>query len=156
MKVKVVNNRDKKPINKEILIILIAVFSVLLLTIGFSAFKETLYINGMFADVRIPADIRVTGISVNGNTSGAISNSENYDVKSIVGNITLPQSDSSITYRVQITNFQGPEMGIFNLTGLPDNLDYELKDYTLKEKICNNDKCSLGVQKEILITIKYK
>ena len=132
------------------------VFGILLLTVGFSAFRQQLFITGMFADVRVPADIRVTGISPNGNKNDGVSNSEDYNVKNISGNITLPNSDSSITYRVEVTNFEGPEMGIFDLTGLPDNLEYTLEEYELKEKICENDRCTLGVKKSFNITIQYK
>ncbi|MBQ9071978.1 MAG: hypothetical protein IJY25_02345, partial [Bacilli bacterium] len=38
-----------------------------------------------------------------------------------------------------------------------ENLEYELKDYQLKEKICDTSNvCKLGIKKEFYITIKYK
>ena len=151
MKIKDYFEKHKLPIMVSTIVL-----GILLLTVGFSAFGQKLFITGMFADVRVPADIRVTGIAPEGNNSGGISNSENYDVKSIVGNITLPNADSSVTYRVEVTNFEGPEMGVYALTGLPDNLEYTLEGYELKEKICEEDKCTLGVRKEFKITIKYK
>ena len=151
MKIKKYYEKHRLP-----LIISIVVLGILLLTVGFSAFGQKLFITGMFANVRVPADIRVTGIIPSKNNSDGVSNSEDYDVKSIVGNITLPNADSSVTYEVQVTNFEGPEMGIYDLTGLPDNLEYVLEEYNLKDKICEGDKCTLGVQKKFKITIKYK
>ena len=148
----------KVDFNKYKLSIIITsiVLGVFMLAIGFSVFGQKLAIN-MAAEVRVPADIRVTGIVPNGTNNGGLSNSEDYNVKNINGNITLPSSDSSVTYKVEVTNFEGPEMGIFSLTGLPDNLEYELKDYELKEKICDvNGQCRLGIKKEFEITIKYK
>ena len=119
----------KVDFNKYKLSIIITsiVLGVFMLAIGFSVFGQKLAIN-MAAEVRVPADIRVTGIVPNGTNNGGLSNSEDYNVKNINGNITLPNSDSSVTYKVEVTNFEGPEMGIFSLTGLPDNLEYELKE----------------------------
>lgn len=148
----------KVDFNKYKLSIIIAsiVLGVFLLAIGFSVFEQNLAIN-MAAEVRVPADIRVTGIVPSGTNSSGLSNSENYNVKNIIGNITLPDPNSSVTYKVEVTNFEGPEMGIFALTGLPDNLEYELKDYNLKQKICDDKgQCTLGIKKEFEITIKYK
>ena len=68
----------------------------------------------------------------------------------------LPNSNSSITYKISVTNFGNVEMGIYTINNLPSNLEYELSGYTLKDKICVNNQCSLGITKEFYITIKYK
>ena len=47
-------------------------------------------------------------------------------------------------------------MGIYAINNLPSNLEYELSGYTLQDKICVNNQCSLGITKEFYITIKYK
>ena len=65
------------------IIITSLVIGVFLLGIGFSAFGQKLAIN-MAAEVRVPADIRVTGISPFGTNSGGLSNSEDYNVKNII------------------------------------------------------------------------
>ena len=70
--------------------------------------------------------------------------------------VNLPNSDSTITYKVDVTNFGNVEMGIFAINNLPSNLEYELSGYTLQDKLCNNNQCSLGIKKEFYITIKYK
>ena len=80
-----------------------------------------------------------------------------YNVSNISAGIKLPNKDSSVTFKVEITNIGNAQVGIKEITGLPENLDYELIDFNLNEKICdNNGNCNLGVQKEIQIKIKYK
>ncbi len=134
------------------LILLVTCF----LSIGFSTFQYPLLIDGVNLEVRLEENIRVTGIQVYNSELNAISNYEDYNVHNLITGITLPNSNSTITYKVEITNFGNIEMGIFDITGLPSNLTYELKEYTLKEKICDSSKnCTLGAKKEFYITIKY-
>ena len=135
---------------------IIAALFVILLSIAYSAFGTNLNIGGIAADVRIEADIRVTGISVDSYTNSAISSYEEYNVSNISMGANLPNSNSTITYKVDVTNFGNVEMGIFAINNLPSNLEYELSGYTLQDKLCNNNQCSLGIKKEFYITIKYK
>lgn len=126
------------------------------LSIGFSAFQAPLLIDGAKLTVRVEADIRVTGNQIEAATEGVISSYEDYNVHSIIAGIYLPKEDSSITYKIEVTNFGNKEMGIFDITNLPSNLTYELKEYKLKDKICDkSNKCTLGTKKEFYITIKY-
>jgi len=113
---------------------------------------------GVFACEYISFGVRpvITLKSEPTSTEGTISYS-NYGVDFIEAGINLPNEDSKVTFQVKVTNIGNVEMGIFDVTGLPDNLDYEIDDYTLKEKICDsNNACKLGISKEFLITIKYK
>ena len=135
---------------------IIAALFVILLSIAYSAFGTNLNIGGIAANVRIEADIRVTGISVDSYTNAAISSYEEYNVSNISMGANLPNSNSTITYKVDVTNFGNVEMGIFAINNLPSNLEYELSGYTLQDKLCNNNQCSLGIKKEFYITIKYK
>lgn len=126
------------------------------LSIGFSAFQAPLLIDGAKLTVRVEADIRVTGNQLENATEGVISSYEDYNVHSIIAGVYLPKEDSSITYKIEVTNFGNKEMGIFDITNLPSNLTYELKEYTLKDKICDkSNRCTLGAKKEFYITIKY-
>ena len=140
--------------NKLILI----VFTVIVfLSVGYSTFNSSAMIKNIAATVRLNSDIRVTNITINNATTDVVSNYTDYDIKSISSEVYLPSDNSSITYKVSITNFESIEMGIFDITGLPDNLEYSISEYSLKEKICNeNNKCNLGITKDIYITIKYK
>jgi len=70
--------------------------------------------------------------------------------------VLLPNSDSTVTYAVDITNTGNQEMKIASITGLPDNLEYMVTNYNIGDKLCESDKCSLGFTKTILLTLKYK
>ena len=141
--------------NKLLLILMLPILT--LISIGYASYSSNLSISDIIAFVRTNTDIRVTGVSVANSNSGGISNYEDYNISKISSNIYLPNSDSSVTYKVTITNIDGPESGIYNITGLPDNLTYSMSNYVLKDKICDtNNNCSFGISKEIYITIKYK
>lgn len=139
---------------KNIILVLLV---VLFLSVGYSSFTAKLQIEGIAANVRINADIRITSISIDSFKSSAISSYEDYNVDNITSGVFLPNADSEITYKIEITNLGNTEMGIFSITGIPDNMEYSLTNYNLKEKICDdNNQCSLGIKKEILLTVKYK
>lgn len=136
------------------LILFMVVLTILLLSVGYSAFSSSLNISKIAVDVRITNDIRVTGVSIKEGSNDALSNYEEYGVDFIESNVSLPSEDSTITYTVKVTNIGSAEMGILEITGLPDNL--EIVDVVLKEKICNNNgECNLGITKEFDIKIKY-
>ncbi len=148
-------NNDKKYIYGLTTILL--VFSVFMISLGWSFFTQSLNIGDISASVRVNADIRVTEVSVDKTFDDGASSWEDYNVKSISSGIFLPEKDSTVTYRVQITNFGNVEMGILKITGLPEELDYELGEgYSLKDKICVASSCKSGIQKDIYVTIKYK
>lgn len=141
----------------KIIVCIIILFTISFLSIGFSAFNASIFVEDIGATVRLNSDIRITDIIISDASEEVIANYSDYDVGSIFSEIYLPNDDSSITYKVSITNFELAEMGIFDITGLPDNLEYSISDYVLKDKICNEDgKCNLGITKDIYITIKYK
>lgn len=136
---------------------LLSLFIVLTLTIGYSALNNVLHVSDVSAVIRAQADIRVTGVSVSDGTGGAVSTSEDYNVKDILVDFTLPEN-ASITYKVKVTNFGNVEMGILSFTNLPSNITYTMTDYSLTDPICDtNDstKCTLGAVKEFYITFSY-
>jgi len=131
---------------------------IIFISIGYSAFNSVFTIDDVVLNIRAKADIRITNISVEPMQNGTIAEGENYNINSIKTSFTLPNKDSSITYKLSITNFEGPEMGILKITGLPDYLVYTIENYTLKDKLCSNteENCSAGMTKDdILLTIKY-
>lgn len=130
------------------------------LTVGFSAFTTSLMVNDIALTVRVQKDIRVTNTGIVGASSEGSSFWEDYNVNSIKSSVNLPNSNSTITYQVEITNFGNVEMGIADITGLPSNLTYTVDSntYTMKDPICDDDdstKCKLGAIKKINITIGY-
>ncbi len=134
----------------------IIIFLVLCISIGYSALNERLLIDNITAEVRVEKDIRITNVGINSSENEAISKYENYNINNITSSVSLPTVNSNITYRIDITNLGNTEMAIKTITGLPENLTYELLNYNLKDKICANNKCNLGIKKEILLKIKYK
>ena len=94
---------------------------------------------------------------VNEGLSGAISNNEEYLDSSIYGDITLPTSDSTITYEVEVTNLGNVKVAIADIINEESRLAYELEEYTLGDTICDtNNNCINGIKKKIYVTLKYK
>ena len=95
--------KRKNNVNNITIISMIIVLLVLCLSIGWSSFNSSMHLDSM-AMVRIKSDIRVTGFSYYSGLNNGTSSNDDYDVKSIDGTITLPNSNSTVTYKVEITN----------------------------------------------------
>ena len=154
--------KKKSNVNKITIISTIIVLLVLCLSIGWSSFNSLMHIESV-SYVRINSDVRVTGFTHSNSTNGAVSNGEEYNVKSVSASLNLPNSNSTITYRVEITNIEldtNTYMGIKSMTGLPSNLKIlSITDYTLKDKLCDDNNptdCGSGSQKSFYITVGYK
>lgn len=133
------------------------VLSIYFLSVGYAAFNKELTMNDITAAVRLEKDVRIVGINlVNSETSSDVVALYDYNVSSISMDLTLPSSSSVVTYEIEVLNIANAEVGILDITNLPDNLKYELIDYNLGEKICDdNDQCNLGIRKKIKIKISY-
>ena len=152
------NGKYLNKVNPFILFGLFLILCISFLTIGFSAFKAALEVNDIVATIRADADIRVTGISVSNVVGLASTSNNNYNVTSISSNLSLPNSNSAATYQIEITNVGNVEMGILNITGLPNNLTYTINNYTLKNKLCDDtdvSNCKLHSKSTIELTIGY-
>ena len=152
------HNYEKKTVNIVALVVLCLFVIVVSLTIGFSTMHSSFDIGEIAAVVRINKDIRITDITLDNTSNNAISNWEEYNTNSISSNITLPNSNSSVTYQVEITNLGNIEMGIFDITGIPSNLKYTIDNYSLKDMLCdsvNTSECKLGSKSYINITLSY-
>ena len=138
---------------------LIIVLTSYFLTIAFAAFSNNLAINNVGAQVRIQKDIRITNIAPNSSSGGAVSYWEEYNTNNITSGISLPNSNSTITYNVEVTNIGNMEAAISEITGLPSNLTYTISDYNLKDMLCDDSDptmCKLGSVTTLEITIGYK
>ena len=133
---------------------------VIYLSIGFSTFSNQLNIKDIIASVRVNADIRITSVNLSEAYNDAYSTSLDYNKTNINGTTILPNEDSYIDYVVNIVNLGKVEMGIKEITLNNDNLDYELIDYNLGDKLCvieeETSKCTLGIEKQIIVRIKWK
>ncbi len=143
------NKRYKKSNKKIYGMCTIIVLLIYTISICYSTLQQQLEINGL-VKVRRQENIRVTGVEVESSTK-ATSNWEEYDVKNVSAGITLPNAESSITYKVKVTNFGNVDMGIYNIDGLDNRLTYTIEGYELKDKIEKS-----GNKREFKITIKYK
>ena len=133
---------------------------VICLSIGFSTFSNQLNIKNIIASVRVNADIRITSVNLSEAYNDAYSTSLDYNKTNINGTTILPNEDSYIDYVVNIVNLGKIEMGIKEITLNNDNLDYELIDYNLGDKLCvieeETTKCTLGIEKQIIVRLKWK
>lgn len=133
---------------------------VICLSIGFSAFSNQLNIKDISASVRVSADIRITSVNLSEAYNDAYSTNLDYNKTNINGTVILPNEDSYVDYLVNIVNLGKVEMGIKELTLNNDNLDYELIDYNLGDKLCvieeGTSKCTLGAEKQIIVRLKWK
>lgn len=145
-------------INKyKTIALLFIIISILFLTVAYASVSNTLSVENIMATVNPIGSARITNVMVSNVTNGGLSDSENYNIDSIYGTINLPNSDSTITYKVDATVFLSTEMKIVGITGINQNLEYEITDYTLGDPLCNQDnECNYGATKEFYITIKYK
>ena len=117
-------------------------------------------VNDILVMVRLQKDIRITDVSLYSAEYDAVSNWEDYNINSISTNIELPNEDSKVIYRVEVTNIGNVEMGIFSINGLPNGLKYTIspQNYVLKTSICddnNSNNCKLGIEKNLYIEISY-
>ena len=93
-------------------------------TIAYSAINSTMNISGD-AYARVDADVRITSFKLS-SSSNVTSNYEEYSKNTVSSNIQLLGDANSITYDVEVTNYGNVDMGILDITGLPNGLSYEL------------------------------
>ena len=119
----------KKMQNKTIIYIIVAI--VISLTIGFASLSNTLLLEDILAIFRIDNELRVTNFFVTNVNNGGSSLETEYNHDRVVASIYLPNSDSTVTYKVVVTNLGNKIAQIKDITNLPSNIDYELNDYNL-------------------------
>lgn len=141
--------------NKFLYMLFSTILCFFVQTMVFSAINSTVKITGN-AYARVDADVRITGFKVYSVSPDANSGYEEYSKNTISTNVNLPFEDSTVTYVLEVTNY-GDEAGIYSISGLPDYLDYEIKNYTLGNKLCSSDdQCSYGIVSYVYLTIKWK
>ncbi|MDE5888585.1 MAG: hypothetical protein K2H20_01050 [Bacilli bacterium] len=144
---------------KQQIVISIVLIVIVFLTIGFSAFQDSLFIDSAKVTYRAIKDIRVTGVSIDSVENGGVSNYEDYNVNNIHGAVNLPNENSIVKYKVEVTNFGNVLMGIYEISNIPENIDIIVEDYVVKTKLCDTEtksKCTNGSKTVFYITLKYK
>ena len=110
----------------------------------------------LYANYENIINMRITDASLLAN-SNATSNNLKFDFENLTSTVNLSNSSSYVTYEIDITNYLNKDMGIFEITGLPNNLEYEIvNDYEVKQKLCNKSTNESGNTNTIQLRIKYK
>ena len=143
---------NKKKMSKSTFLLLFFIITVFFFqTTAYAALSDTVRITG-FAYARPESEVRITKFSIAEATEDTISMYEEFSKESLAANITLPTTSSYIMYKVEVTNYTQATSGIKEITGLPSGLTYELIDYNLKDKICDqNNNCGSMAKKEFYI-----
>lgn len=142
--------------NRSYFIMTLLFLLVLSLSIGYSAFGSKMNISGIALEYRIAKDVRITNLSVEEVTNDAVIDFDEYNYNNLSLGFYLPQKESTVKFKVEVTNIGNARVGIFAITGLPNNLKMELEGYKLKDPICDNGRCTKGANMEFYITISYK
>ena len=133
--------------------IMITIF-VILLSIGFAAFVDTLSISNVVANVRPEVNTRISSVTTN---SGSISNLD-YNMNEIMGIVNIPNNDS-LAFNTTITTYNNVPMALSNIKVYNGNNEITGVSVTSNLtntyiEICNNNNvCTLNSSKDVLITI---
>ena len=119
------------------MLIMLAYILVVSSTIAYSALTSSLQLNAE-AKLRTISDIRVTGISLSSANGGTLQYESVYDVNTITSGFVLPTTDSSITYKVTVTNNGTIDQTIYDILTQSSNnsgLYYEISGYNVRDVI---------------------
>ena len=150
----IVANKEKTSKYKIFsLVFIFLTICVLCLTIGFSAYSTTLAINGK-ALVRPIKESRITDMKISNVTNNAVVSSFDYTAYSIVTDMTLNNSNSTITYNITITNLSSDNLVITKVNNQVysnSNIEYYFDNIEI-----NKTKIKPASQYTFKITFKYK
>ena len=123
------------------------------LTVGYAAINSDVSVSGE-ASFRTIEEIRISDVRMHEVTNGALeSYSSNYNKDTVITGVDLPYTNSTITYKVEVTNYGSVAMKIDSITNESFNnndMEYTTSGYTL------NTFVSPGQTVELYITFKYK
>lgn len=137
--------------NKFLYMLFSTILCFFVQTMVFSAINSTVKITGN-AYARVDADVRITDFNLK-ESNGGISYYESFGKEHISTEINLSDSSGSITYNLKITNYGSSDVVIYNINGLPENVNYSIKDYNLKDRICDTSgKCNSFITRIYEIT----
>ncbi len=122
------------------------------MSVGYSVLNKELNISGDLI-YRAEADIRITNVRLDSVSNTVESFSPNFSKDEVIIGFNMGSDTSTITYKIEVTNYSDVEMGILKIEGLPST--YEIKDYTLKTKLVDTKGNSkTGMVKEFSIVLK--
>lgn len=146
----------RKSNTKKIIYPLVFVFltvSILLLTIGFSAYSTSLAIDGK-ALVRPLKESRITDVKISKTTNNGVVSYIDYTAYNLVSDITLNNKNSTVTYDITITNLSSDNLIITKV----ENQVYSNSniEYVFDNMEINKTKIKPASQYTFKITFKYK
>ena len=149
---------QKNNLKRNVLVTIVFVLmSTLLLSFAYASSSVTARMENIMAQIRPRGNAIITGFMTSTIENGGGASSLGYNVHNVYGSLSLPNADSSVTFKVDVSVLLSPEMKITNVSGLDSNLEYEFTNYTLEDIICNtNDECNMGATAELYMTIRYK
>ena len=141
---------NKFKINKYLFVLIC--FLILSVTVGYSALQQTLEISGKAA-YRVSNIMRITGLALDSATNGGIEEyNSNYFKDSIKVGISLPSKDSTITYKVEISNLGNVRQWVDNISlSNDDNITFTVSELNIRRDLFYS-----GDSKSFYITFKYK
>lgn len=140
--------------NKKSIFSVIILFLIFSITIGFSAFASEMSISKIVADVRIEKNVRITGVEILYDRSNDITlNNLDYDVDSVLSNVSFNSTSSYVVYKVTITNFGNARAGVYNVN-FGSGYVYDVLDSAYGSMICDaSNKCNLGASTDVIFKV---
>ena len=110
--------------NRGIIISLLIFSFVLMLSVGYSVLNEELTISGE-AHFRAQSDIRITDVNLYITSNNGVEDyNSTYGKDSMKVGVTLPSNNSSVTYKVTVTNYSNIPMKINKIAKEIENNNY--------------------------------
>ncbi len=142
------------------LIIIVFLLTIIMLSIGFSAFQKQLLIDDSIFQVRIHEDVRVSNSALQKVSGSAVSNFEDFNKTKILGNVTFSSTSSYVLYKVDLTNYGNIKSGLLSIDNNTSGTNYSICDSNgnncttnVKTPVCNGSNCTLGSTKEIYVKL---
>ena len=143
-------------------IFLLFCFSIIGLTIGYSALNEEIKITGE-AFVRPSVAVRITDVRSSERINNAEFNYNNFNINGINVGSSLSQTDSTVTYEIDISNTGDVPVTVKSITpdyGDNNNIEYVIEGIEVGKTIIgtNADKTDddMGKPTTVKVIIKYK
>ena len=147
---------NKFKINKYLFVLIC--FLILSVTVGYSALQQVLEISGKAA-YRVPGIIRITNLELGETYNGGTEEyNSNYFKDSIKVGISLPSKDSTITYKVEISNLGSVDELVEKINSNIDSsiITYTVEGLNLYEDVLEKCGANNDVAKKVFnITFKY-
>ncbi|HAB66296.1 MAG TPA: hypothetical protein DCE23_02910, partial [Firmicutes bacterium] len=116
-------------------------------------------IDGVKDSIKLEDNVKINNFYNYSVSNGADAKYERNNSNVIEMGLSLPNKDSFLVYKTEVIVLQDTSYAISDISGLPDNLEYEINNYDIGSKICDDkdsNKCNWGALKEFEITIRYK